>query len=114
MRQTGTGEDYPISYYLWCWNNPHPDRQIEYIEIVPKGHRFLVAGITLGLIEEHPFPRQGTREVELTLTAPETANEKFDIEVVVDRGEATLSSTFAQGFGRPVHERSPQRLGGET
>ncbi len=89
LRQTGTGEDYPISYYLWCWNNPHPDRRIEYIELVPKGPRFLVAGITLGLLDEHPFPRQGTREVELTLTARETADEKFDIEVAVDRGEAT-------------------------
>ena len=88
-RQTGTdtGDEPPMNYYIWAWENPSPNRIVESVEIVPNGPRFLVAGITLGLTDEDPFARQGTREVKVTLTDPDTAGERFDIAVEVDRGE---------------------------
>lgn len=91
LRQTdlGAGDNPPISYYLWAWDNPSPDSEVESVEIVPKGPRFLVAGVTLGMTDEDPFARQGTREVKVTLTDPNTAEELFDIAVDVDRGEVT-------------------------
>jgi hypothetical protein len=30
-------------YYLWCWENPHPDRAVERIEFIPRGPRFIAS-----------------------------------------------------------------------
>ena len=54
-------------YYLWAWENPRPEQEIDAIEIVPKGPRFLVAGITLGNVDENPVIRTGRRPVKLVL-----------------------------------------------
>src|SRR5260370_34722863 len=37
---------WPAGYYLWCWENPHPERPVERIEFIPRGRRFVVARIT--------------------------------------------------------------------
>ena len=58
------------SYFLWSWSNPEPDVTVESIEIVPKGPAFVVAAITLGHVDEHPFARQGRREAKITITDP--------------------------------------------
>ena len=42
-------------FYLWAWANPEPDLAVESLTIVPKGPRFVVAAVTLGQLEEHPF-----------------------------------------------------------
>ena len=60
-RQTESEFGSPHGYYLWAWRNPHPDRMIQTLEIIPKGPRFLVAALTLGALDEHPFVRQGRR-----------------------------------------------------
>jgi hypothetical protein len=52
-------------YYLWCWENPHPDRAVERIEVIPRGPRFIVAGITTSDVDEHPFVRTPARPVRL-------------------------------------------------
>ena len=44
---------WPTGYYLWCWENPHPDRPVERIEFIPRGGRFLVAGITTSDVDEN-------------------------------------------------------------
>jgi len=76
-RQTEVSRGTSRGYYLWVWENPQPDQQIESLKIVPKGPRFLIAGVTLSHLDEHPFVRQGKREVRLILTHPEDAEKPF-------------------------------------
>ena len=71
-------------YYLWCWKNPHPDRAVERIDVIPRGPRFIIAGITTSDVDEHPFVRTPARPVRLT---PKDGNGVLDVEV--DRGVAT-------------------------
>ena len=71
-------------YYLWCWKNPHPDRAVERIDVIPRGPRFIIAGITTSDVDEHPFVRTPARPVRLV---PKDGNGVLDVEV--DRGVAT-------------------------
>ena len=79
------------SYYLWAWKNPAPDLAIESVEIVPNGPRFIVAGITLGHVDEHPFNRQGRRNARVVLTDKAEAEKPFELDVSVDRGDVTYT-----------------------
>jgi hypothetical protein len=76
---------WPAGYYLWCWENPHPDRVVERIEFVPRGPRFIVAGITTSVVDEHPFVREPARPVRLV---PQDGRSGV-LDVDVDRGVAT-------------------------
>jgi hypothetical protein len=87
-RQTEVEQEAAKLYHLWAWANPEPETAIESIEIVPAGPRFLVAGITLGHLDENPFARQRRRPVKVTLNG-EAAEEPFNLEVEVDRGVVT-------------------------
>ena len=87
-RQTEVEQEAAKLYHLWAWANPEPETTIESIEIVPAGPRFLVAGITLGHLDENPFARQRRRPVKVTLNG-EAAEEPFNLEVEVDRGVVT-------------------------
>jgi hypothetical protein len=82
MEHTGGGS---AGYYLWCWENPHPQRPVERIEFIPRGGRFVVAGITTSDVDEHPFVRAPARPVRLV--AKDGRDGVLDIEV--DRGVAT-------------------------
>ena len=84
-------------YHLWAWQNPEPDATVESIEIVPRGPRFIIAAITLGQLDEHPFVRQRRRPVKVTLDG-ETADEPFDVDVEVDRGVATYAFALPVGL----------------
>jgi hypothetical protein len=75
----------PAGYYLWCWENPHPERPLERIELIPRDVRFIVAGITTSDLDEHPFVRTPARPVRLV--AKDGRGGVFDIDV--DRGVAT-------------------------
>ena len=75
----------PAGYYLWCWENPHPERVVERIEVIPRGTRFIVAGITTSDADEDPFVRAPTRPVRLV--TKDGRNGFLDIDV--DRGVAT-------------------------
>ena len=90
------------SYYLWCWTNPEPERTIESLKVTPRGPRFIIAAVTLGHVDEHPFVRQGRRPVHITLTNSNDANRPFDLDVQVDRGDTTyvhpLPEASAEGF----------------
>ena len=88
-RQTEVTGDYSRGYFLWAWRNPHPDREIESLEVIPAGPPFIIAGLTVSQANEHPFARQGKREARLTLTDPEDAEKLFDLRVDVDRGVAS-------------------------
>ena len=53
---------------------PAAEQSIDAIEIVPKGPRFLVVGITLGSVDENPLVRTGRRPVKLVLKDAERAS----------------------------------------
>ena len=88
-RQTEANQATARWYFLWAWENPEPDSIVESIEIVPRGGPFIIAAITLGHLDEHPFAREGNRSIKIELTDPDVAAKPFDVEVDVDRGEAT-------------------------
>ena len=88
-RQTEVAQGRPRGFFLWSWENPHPDTLIESLEVIPTGTRFIIGAITLGHVDEHPFVRQGRRETRITLTNPEDSEKPFDLDVEVDRGLAT-------------------------
>ena len=79
------GMGWPAGYYLWCWENPYPERAVERIEFVPRGPRFIVAGVTTSDVDEHPFVREAARPVRLV---PKDGQGGV-LDVVVDRGVAT-------------------------
>ena len=76
---------WPRGYFLWCWENPHPERAVEQIEFIPRGSRFIVAGITTSDLDEYPFVRAPARPVRLV--AKDGRSGVLDIDV--DRGVAT-------------------------
>jgi hypothetical protein len=76
---------WPAGYYLWCWENPHPQRAVERIEFIPRGPRFIVAGVTTSDVDEHPFVRAPARPVRLAARDGGNGVLEFD----VDRGVAT-------------------------
>ena len=84
-------------YYLWCWENPHPDRPVERIEFIPRGPRFVVAGVTTSDVDEHPFVREPSRPVRLITESGRQG--VFDIEV--DRGVATYPQPLPGEDDRP-------------
>ena len=117
-RQTETVHAQPAWYWLWAWRNPNPDRVIDSIEFAPHGPRFIVAGITLGHLDEHPFSREARRPVRVSLKDPLRADRPFDLDVSIDRGERTyvhplprqssdefLSDSY-KGFGQEQNEKS--------
>jgi hypothetical protein len=61
LRQTEVNEGAAHGYYLWAWQNPRPMDLLVRIMVVPAGPRFLIAGATVGHIDEHPFVRSGAR-----------------------------------------------------
>jgi hypothetical protein len=84
-RLTEHAKGWSAGYYLWCWENPHPERAVERIEFVPHGARFIVAGITTSDVDEHPFVREPARPVRLV--AKDGRGGVLDVDV--DRGVAT-------------------------
>ncbi|WP_040420397.1 CehA/McbA family metallohydrolase [Actinopolymorpha alba] len=112
---------WPATYYLWCWENPDPEVTIERVELIPRGLPFLVAGVTLGHLDEHPFVRTPARPVRLVVTAPDEAGDPSDpsedgkaaddaatstptqgpLDIEVDRGVATFPQPILTGKDRP-------------
>ena len=88
MRLTDHAMGWPAGYYLWCWENPHPDRAVERIEFIPRGPRFIVGRITTSDVDEYPFVREPTRPVRLV--AKDGQNGVLDVDV--DRGWRPIAS----------------------
>jgi hypothetical protein len=122
-RQTEAAKGSARAYYLWRWTNPSPQVAIESLEVIPRGRRFLVAALTLGLTDEAPFVRDGSVPVRIDLKDAELAARPLgpgapSLEVAVDRGTASyvyrlperaadefLSDTFA-GWGERQNQTS--------
>ena len=105
----------PQGYFVWAWRNPHPDKRIDQIIIVPGKQLFVVAAITMGHVDELPLVRTTSRPVRITLTDDDAAARPFQLEVQVDRGTATypyslpetpLEQADMHGFGAPENRKS--------
>ena len=58
-RQMEGVQEWPRWFYLWAWANPEPGSVVDSVEIVPAGPNFVVAGITLGHLDEYPVRKAG-------------------------------------------------------
>lgn len=116
-RQTEVRWGIPRAYYLYAWSNPHPDRTLEALEIVPGQRTVVIAAITLGHRDEFPFVRDTRRPLIITLHDDAARQRPFNLEVTVDRGVATYpfslpteplaeANTALPGFGAPRNEQS--------
>ncbi len=102
FRQCEFVPGFPRSYYLWAWSSPDPGRVIESVELVPRKGRFLVAAVTLGHADEHPFVREAKRDVRLLIDEHHEEGRLQDLEVHPDRGIATyVQPLAADGSGHP-------------
>jgi hypothetical protein len=88
---------WPAGYFLWCWENPHPERPVERIEFIPRGTRFVVAGITTSNVDEHPFVRTPARPVRLVVHDGQSGV----LDIDVDRGVATYPQPLPGEDDRP-------------
>ncbi|MDE2857188.1 MAG: CehA/McbA family metallohydrolase [Chloroflexota bacterium] len=115
FRQTEVTKGVPLGYYLWAWRNPHPDRAIASIEIVPNGRKFVLAGITLGHLDEEPLVRSTGVPVKITVKDDGIAKQPFAMDVEVDRGFATYAYPLPKtpldqlvpdmkGYGAPAND----------
>jgi len=112
-RQTEALQAVVRDYYLWSWANPEPGAVLESVELVPSGPRFLVAGITLGHVDERPFAREGRRPVKVILKEASDAEKPFDVEVEVDRGSATYTHALPAAPGGDAMADSMEGWGQE-
>jgi hypothetical protein len=107
----------PQAYYLWAWVNPEPDQPVESLEIVPLAGGVLVAAVTLGHVDEHPFARSPALPAGIELAAPAPNDPAAGLGVAVDRGFASYAYPLAaqpvdalladplRGWGEPVPAR---------
>lgn len=95
-RQTEAIQAWPRWFYLFPWENPHPESAVQSIIVRPSGPRFLIAAITLSHLEEYPFTRSAKRAVKIVLPQEEDAAKRFGLEVEVDRGVATYPFSLPQ------------------
>jgi hypothetical protein len=75
------------AYHLWSWANPDPHRPIAAVRIEPRTPGFILAGITLGQVDEEPLrlpPR-----LPLVLTEIGDPSSSDPLAMSVDRGVAT-------------------------
>ena len=101
-RQTEVIQAGPRGYFLWAWINPRPDEPLDALTVIPAGPRFIIAGLTLGHVDEYPFVRAGARVVKVTVPESSDEDRPSDLTVDVDRGVATfpyaLPSASAEEF----------------
>ena len=100
-------------FYLWAWKNPTQGETIESLQIIPRGPRFVVGAITLGHTDEHPFAREGRVLVRAVLTDQEDAQKPFDLDVQVDRGDATYIHPLPEGSAEAFMDDSYKGWGEE-
>jgi hypothetical protein len=94
-RLTEVRTQLPRAYYLWAWINPEPAEPVEWLEIVPLAGRVLVAGVTLGHVDEHPFARSPALPVGIELPKPAPNDPAAGLGVRIDRGTASYAYPLA-------------------
>jgi len=76
------------AYTLWVWRNPNPAKPLKSVRVTPVRKRFVIAGITTGTVDEHPFQLPPRRTVKLSGNASFRCR---DIRLAVDRGVASYT-----------------------
>ena len=106
------------NYHLWVWENPNPEISIDSLEIIPAGPRFLISAITLGHVDEFPFPKQGSRPTKITIKDPSLKKKYSPLELEIDRGDVSYTQSLPdetveefltepnKGWGSPQNIRS--------
>lgn len=111
-RMMGAESPSATGYKLWVWRNPTPSG-LAAIEIRPLGPAFLIAGITLGFIDEDPFPRTGREPVTIKLDDTLGIVDPSELEVRVDRGVSDYVWPLLDGSTTAFVE-TPVKGWGET
>jgi hypothetical protein len=111
-RQTEVRTGLPQAFYLWAWRNPEPCEPVESLEIVPLAGRVLVAGITLGHLDEHPLARSPAVPVAIELPKPAPNDPAAGLGVRIDRGIASYAYPLARASVESLLE-DPLRGWGE-
>jgi hypothetical protein len=96
VRQSETLYPGLPDYFLWVWENPRPSVPVDAIELLARAEGVLVAAITTGDVDEHPFPREAARIVRLTAVGP-VVKPMVEPTVEVDRGIASYASRLPRG-----------------
>ncbi|MCZ7544742.1 MAG: CehA/McbA family metallohydrolase [Anaerolineae bacterium] len=84
-QQTGVALD-PETYWLYALENPHPDLPIAALRIEPCGaDTFAIAGITLGVLDAHPFRHERLQSFRIQVPEAE-ATTTPDLKADIDLG----------------------------
>lgn len=97
FRQMEVGWAAPRGFFLWAWQNPHPEVPITEITVRGGEECYVLGGITLSHVDEFPFVRSTRQSVRIDLTDAERAAHPFDLSVQVDRGTATYPQPLPGG-----------------
>jgi hypothetical protein len=89
-RMIGVDQGFADGYRLWTWRDPD-GRSATGLEVRPTGAPFIVAGITVGELDEDPIVRTSREPIRITLLDPAEVARGGTLETVVDRGLATYT-----------------------
>ncbi len=96
-RQTEAYQAYPRWFVLWAWKNPSRDDEIVSVTVEPKDRPFLVGGITIGYLDEHPTRSRPSVPILFRFTDRLPTDQ---LACEVDRGKA--------GYVYPLPDESEQ------
>src|SRR4051812_26793366 len=88
--------EFPPAYLLWTWSNPRPHCDLLEIAFEAVDGRVVVAGVTLGHVDEDPIPRQAARPVTVEPTDGRVVG-PGPLTLQVDRGTASYTRPLAPG-----------------
>src|SRR5439155_14848799 len=89
------------------------------IELIPSHARVLVAALTIGDADEHPFAREAARTIGVTAVATDGPEPLVEPSIHVDRGSTSYAYRLPshgpdvflndplKGWGEEIDERSP-------
>lgn len=129
LRQTESHFRGEVCWTLFPWRNTRPDLQIEAVEVLATGPRFVLGGITASRLAEHPLRVGGPRDIVVTLpdeaatpvpglrdmTRVVDAAAAAGLRIEVDRGRAGYpfalpvapddAEARPPGWGEPTNDR---------
>jgi hypothetical protein len=117
VRQTEAGQAWARNYWLWAWINPKPNMEVTQVRVNALGPSFLIAGLCVGTVVEHPLRLPAAQTVVIDIDAAAlvggtgellAAEEPLDFDdhvvvprslvdfaIEVDRGVASFPYTLA-------------------
>jgi hypothetical protein len=97
LRQRESFQVTARDFYLWVWENPHPDLELTAVEFECRDQPLLIGAVTAGHADEHPFVR--TPAIPVIIAA---AGEQRPLEVTVDRGVTSYVRRLPGGGGDAI------------